>query len=260
VDKKVIAWFSCGAASAIAAKLAIKKYGDNVEVVYLDTGSEHQDNHRFFSEIEKWLDRKITVLKSEKYTDIWDVFDKTGFLVSPKGARCTTELKKKPAQAYRKNHLGAIEIYGYTFEEATIKRAYSINGETVKMTRCENFERSNPDVNVEWILAENDLTKDDCIALLARDGIEIPAMYKLGYTNNNCIGCVKGGAGYWNKIRVDFPDIFERMCKLDRKLDIKHIDQSGERIFLDELKEGTGRYGNETMPSCSLICTLTELE
>jgi len=41
---KVIAWFSCGAASAIAAKLAIKKYGYIVEVVYMDTGSEHSDN------------------------------------------------------------------------------------------------------------------------------------------------------------------------------------------------------------------------
>ena len=24
-------------------------------------------------------------------------------------------------------------------------------------------------------------------------GIEIPVMYRLGYNNNNCVGCVKGG-------------------------------------------------------------------
>ena len=43
-------------------------------------------------------------------------------------------------------------------------------------------------------------------------------MYKLGYNNNNCIGCVKGGIGYWNKIRVDFPAEFDRMAELERKI------------------------------------------
>ena len=261
---KVIAWFSCGAASAIAAKLAIKKYGADVDVVYMDTGSEHPDNARFFNEIQEWLGVKITVIKSEKYFDIWDVFDKTGFLVSPKGARCTTELKKKVANDYRKNNLGVIEIFGYTLEEATIKRSYKIGDKYVQLTRCKNFERSNPEINVEWILPENDLRKSDCLALLDRENIEIPAMYKMGYNNNNCIGCVKGGAGYWNKIRVDFPDIFERMSKLDRKLDrklnIKHLDQSGSRIFLDELLPTTGNYPAEIMPSCGIVCSLVELD
>lgn len=260
---KVIAWFSCGAASAIAAKLAIKKYGASVEVVYMDTGSEHPDNKRFFHEIEQWLGVKITVIKSEKYHDIWDVFDKTGFLTSPKGARCTTELKKKVANDFRKQNFGAIEIFGYTLEEATIKRPYKVGDSYVQLTRCENFERSNPEINVEWILADNDLRKEDCLALLERENIEIPAMYKMGYKNNNCIGCVKGGAGYWNKIRVDFPDVFERMSKLNRKLNrklnIKHIDQSSERIFLDELLPETGNYPTEEMPSCGIVCSLTEL-
>lgn len=35
-------------------------------------------------------------------------------------------------------------------------------------------------------------------------------MYDLGYANNNCIGCVKGGIGYWNKIRIDFPEESDR--------------------------------------------------
>ncbi len=54
--------------------------------------------------------------------------------------------------------------------------------------------------------------------MIERAGIELPAMYKLGYRNNNCIGCPKGGMGYWNKIRVDFPEVFERMAALQREL------------------------------------------
>ena len=43
--------------------------------------------------------------------------------------------------------------------------------------------------------------------MLQNAGIELPEMYKLGYQHNNCIGCVKSsGAGYWNKIKIDFPE------------------------------------------------------
>jgi len=41
-------------------------------------------------------------------------------------------------------------------------------------------------------LIDNDLSKENCLAIIDRAGIEIPMMYKLGYNNNNCIGCVKG--------------------------------------------------------------------
>jgi hypothetical protein len=34
---RVLVWFSCGDASAVAAKFAIQKYGSRVEVLYCDT-------------------------------------------------------------------------------------------------------------------------------------------------------------------------------------------------------------------------------
>jgi 3'-phosphoadenosine 5'-phosphosulfate sulfotransferase (PAPS reductase)/FAD synthetase len=46
---RVICRFSCGAASAVATKLAIEKYG-KVEIYYNDTGSEHEDNPRFMKD------------------------------------------------------------------------------------------------------------------------------------------------------------------------------------------------------------------
>ena len=45
---RVLVWFSCGAASAVAAKMSVEKYGDRCEVVYCDTLKyEHSDNLRF---------------------------------------------------------------------------------------------------------------------------------------------------------------------------------------------------------------------
>ena len=66
---RMVVWFSCGAASAVAAKLAVEAYGDRCHVVYCDTmASEHPDNARFFADVERWIERKIEVVKSAKYT------------------------------------------------------------------------------------------------------------------------------------------------------------------------------------------------
>lgn len=71
-----LVWFSCGAASAVAAKLAVEKYPD-CEVLYCDTLKyEHKDNPRFMRDVEHWIGKEIVLLGSEKYKDIYDVFDR----------------------------------------------------------------------------------------------------------------------------------------------------------------------------------------
>jgi hypothetical protein len=57
--------------------------------------------------------------------------------------------------------------------------------------------------------------------MVERAGIELPMMYRLGYSNANCIGCVKGGMGYWNKIRRDFPAEFEELAEA------QHFERDG---------------------------------
>ena len=89
-----------------------------------------------------------------------------------------------------------------------------------------------------------------CAGLILNQGIELPEMYKLGYPNNNCIGCVKGGKGYWNKIRVDFPETFERMTKAERAAGYSCI----KGTFLDELDPNAGRENKIVMPNCGLLC------
>ena len=83
-------------------------------------------------------------------------------------------------------------------------------------------------------------------------------MYKLGYNNNNCIGCVKGRAGYWNKIRKDFPHIFEKMSKVERDLGIsinqKMIKGKIHRVFLDELSPNDGHNIKEPDIDCGVLC------
>jgi hypothetical protein len=101
------------------------------------------------------------------------------------------------------------------------------------------------------MLIEKNISKRRCLFMIQEAGIELPTMYKLGYKNNNCIGCVKGGMGYWNNIRRDFPEAFSHMASLERKLNASCINGT----FLDELQLGKGRYEGEQNLECGLFCS-----
>ena len=79
-------------------------------------------------------------------------------------------------------------------------------------------------------------------------------MYDLGYPNNNCIGCVKGGMWYWNKIRKDFPEVFKRRAKQERE--IGHSCING--VYLDELHPDRGKESEEILQDCSIMCLLLD--
>ena len=108
------------------------------------------------------------------------------------------------------------------------------------------------------------LNKNDCLGIIWQSGIKLPKLYDMGYDHNNCIGCIKGGMGYWNKIRKDFPGHFKRMAKIER--DIGHSRfrdmDTNERIWLDELPEDAGNFKTEPPISCDLSCgiAMNELE
>ena len=56
----IVVWFSCGVASAVAAKLTIEKYStQEVRVVNSPVIEEDLDNVRFLNDVEKWLGVEI---------------------------------------------------------------------------------------------------------------------------------------------------------------------------------------------------------
>lgn len=218
---RVVVWFSCGAASAVAGQLAIEKYGsERVHLVYCDVMStEHHDNARFLKDVERWLGKTVEVIRSARYESIDDVFDKTKYMSGVAGARCTAEMKKKPRFAYQK--ADDVHVFGLLADEAD---------------RIANLEQANPELHLDWILRDSGVTKADCLSRIMQAGIALPAMYALGFRNNNCIGCVKAQSpAYWHKVRQHFPDVFKRRCEQSRSLGVRLIRVDGARVFLDEL-------------------------
>jgi len=239
---RVISWFSCGAASAVATKLALSESTTPVEIVYCHVREEHPDNMRFKRDCEQWFGQEIKVIRNEKYDgSIYNVFEKTKYLVGIAGAPCTRLLKKEMRKDYEQ--AGDRQVFGYTVEE---------------QDRVDRFIDANNDVNLWSILIDKGLTKQDCLAILQRAGIELPAMYKLGYQNNNCIGCVKGGAGYWNKIRIDFSEQFDRMAAMEKKIGAKILKIGDERIWLSDLPKDAGDYPKEQAIECGIFCHMAE--
>ena len=228
-----VGWFSCGCSSLVACKLARPD-----KVIYIHVTNQHPDTIRFLSEAGGVLGG-IEILQSMEYVGVDDVITTKRYINGPAGAACTLELKKRVRQEWEKAH----------FERHTYVWGFDVT----ETSRAERTVESMPEFNHEFPLIENGLTKEDCHALCEDWGIKRPAMYDLGYPNNNCIGCVKGGMGYWNKIREDFPAVFKRRAKQERE--IGHSCING--VFLDELEPGRGR--NEIIvPDCSLACMLVE--
>ena len=201
----MIVHFSCGAASAVSALICLMEEPEKIELVYTDPGLEHKDNIRFLRDFEKLTGQKVTILKSNKYKTPMDVFEERRFLAGPRGAPCTTELKKITARDYLDNRLlEEVNIFGFDPKESN---------------RAVKYKNNNPELRCRFPLIEQSISKSDCYYILDAIGLDLPYMYKLGYKNANCTGCVKAeNLGYWAAIRADFPKIYRWYAKFERKI------------------------------------------
>lgn len=243
---RVVCWFSCGAASAVATKLAITQYAQTHEVVVVRcvVREEHQDNERFAQDCEKWFGQSVINLVNEDYDgSVMKVIEKRKYISGVAGAPCTMLLKKQLRESFQRPD--DIHVFGYCDDE---------------QERYDRFLDAN---NIECVapLLERGLSHADTLGMIQNAGIKLPVMYELGYKHNNCVGCVKAtGAGYWNKVKVDFPNQFWQMAGASRALGVRMVIVKGTRKYLDELEEGVGRYQDEPEIQCGIFCEMAEAE
>lgn len=232
-----VSWFSAGVSSFIACYLS----KDVDRIIYIDIANQHPDSMRFVHDCERLLGKEIEILRSSKYSSVDDVIERKRYINGHAGAPCTMELKKRVRQQWERTITEPL-VYVWGYDVGEKKRAERLDASSIEAVN-------------EFPLIERGLSKADCHAICANLGLKRPMMYDLGYPNNNCIGCVKGGMGYWNRIRKDFPEVFARRAAQERS--IGHSCIKG--VFLDELDPDRGRMDMEIMPSCSFTCEEVEV-
>lgn len=128
--------------------------------------------------------------------------------------------------------------------------------ETARITRMEG---SNPELTFDWILEANNLSKESCLSRIVEAGIPLPVMYRLGFKNNNCIGCVKATSiAYWRSIREHFPEVFATRARQSRELGVRLTRLKGQRIFIDEIPKDQPMLPITEDVSCGPDCAVNE--
>lgn len=241
---RFVSRFSAGAASAVATKLAL---ADHPELVIHRAwlADEHPDNDRFCDECKAWFGAPIATISALKdRASPLENFRRRGFIKNRFGTQCSIDMKRNVLEA-----IGLpddVWVLGFTAEE---------------QDRLDRLIDANNGRKIICPLIERRLTKADCLAMLERAGIALPIMYRMGYNNNNCICCPKGGEGYFNRQRVDFPEQFEALCQIQDAIGptsyLFRNRKTGVRFSLRDLPPTSGRH-KEPDISCSAFCMMAE--
>ena len=231
-----VSYFSGGVSSAVATKLAA---ADLDRVMYTHIDDQHEDTLRFVRDCEQWFSMPVEIHQSP-LRSVDNACRFASFIRTRNGgAVCTTRLKRAVRKGFEREHEGSLRItWGFDYDERG---------------RCQRIREAMPNHDHSFPLIDAEVTKADAHAILRKAGIRRPAMYDLGYSNNNCIGCLKGGMGYWNKIRVDFPEVFASRAAMERTIGFAII---GKGIWLDELDPQRGRMSKPICEECGMWCEM----
>lgn len=209
---KIISWFSGGVTSAVTCKICADIYGvESCRFVFMDTKNEHDSTEQFIDDCAKWFGKpieRITAL-GDKYKTIQEVWEKNKSLNIAKGAVCSSVLKTQLRVKWQRKNKYDHQAFGFDISE---------------INRAKSMVKSHADANPIFPLLMFAMSKKDCLNYLEDAGVKVPKPYAIGFGNNNCFktGCVQGGIGYWQKMKREHPDKFEKMAEVEHRLtDIK---------------------------------------
>lgn len=243
---RTIAWWSTGAASAVMAHMALQNDPEAI-IARCETNNEDPDNYRFEADVMRRLNRSVTLLKSENYESVPDVWRGERYMAGNEGAPCTREMKIMPRLAFQRPT--DIHVFGYTADANDIRR-------------FKTLKNNYPELVIRAPLIERGVTKAATLAMVESWGIALPRSYAMGFPNANCLqtGCVKATSpDYWSLYRQQFPENFARTAAYAREIGARLTRIKGERIFIDEIPADWPTT-NPIVPACDFLCHLAAHE
>lgn len=158
---------------------------------------EDVDLYRFIAETVKEMDAEYVRLEDGR--NPWQVFKDVRYLGNSRIAQCSHLLKQKPAIEWLKAN--------YQPDECILYLGIDWTEEHRKKKPIENYAP----YQVKFPMCEEPYTtKQELFDELHKLNIEIPDLYKRGYSHNNCSGfCVRAGQGHFAHLLKDNPTLYK---------------------------------------------------
>lgn len=201
-----VAMFSGGLSSAFVLDHIIRQFGrENTVAFHTDTKWEDDDNYRFMGQvIEHRAAQYVYRADGRTPPQVW--MDER-LLIRNSLAKCSfklkTELTKKYVEELRGQGIEPILYFG--IGQAESDRAVNI--------------AYRYDVECQFPLVDNPLTNEYMAAVCESEwGIQIPRMYRLGFSHANCGGrCIKGGHGHFRLLLSTWPERYAEVEKVEKE-------------------------------------------
>lgn len=204
---KHIIFFSGGIGSFFTAKRVIERYGkEDVILLFTDTKVEDDDLYRFMDDAARHFEIPVTTIADGRTP--WEVFKDVRWLGNSRLAQCSHILKQETSRIWIESNFEPDECILYLGIDWT-----------------ESHRKAKPIQNwhpyrVEFPMCEEPyIDKDEMLDYLKSVEIEIPYLYKLGFSHNNCGGmCVRGGQGHFIRLLETLPERFAQMEQFEKDM------------------------------------------
>jgi hypothetical protein len=190
-----VVMFSGGTGSYCAAKRVVEQHGgENVTLLFADTGIEDEDLYRFLPESAQRLGAHLEVIAEGRTP--WQLFRDKRFIGNARVDLCSRVLKRELLDTWVETRYGPHEVTCY------------IGVDWSEIHRFERLApRKLPYIYKAPLCDPPYMTKDAMLAEMRADGIEPPRLYAWGFPHNNCGGfCVKAGHASFRLLLEKLPE------------------------------------------------------
>lgn len=210
-----VSFFSGGLSSFFASLRVVESAEGDDEIILLftDTLIEDEDLYRFLDDGVEYL-KKLRPSLDVKYIYLadgrrpWEAMKDARFIGNSLLAPCSKFLKQKVAR-------------DWVFEYCDYRKTTLYLG--LDWTEEHRFiapRKHWAPFSVEYPMYEKPwLDKNQMQEMLTEIGIEVPRLYKMGFSHNNCGGfCVRGGQAHFKRLKTHLPALFNYHAAKEQEL------------------------------------------